>query len=196
MKSYLQILLSFFSVSLLGQNVETQDTTKILNQIEVKAEKGNDFGRNALKGVQDFGIYEGKKTEVIELARITANLATNNARQVFAKIPGLNIWESDGAGLQLGIGARGLNPNRTANFNTRQNGYDIAADALGYPESYYTPPIEALERIEIVRGAASLQYGTQFGGMLNFIFKQPDTSKIFSFHTRQTAGSFRLFWVF
>ncbi len=196
MKFYLQSLLLFFSISLFAQKVEPQDTAKILNQVEVKADKSNDFGRNTLKGVDGFGIYEGKKTEIIELSKITANLATNNARQVFAKIPGLNIWESDGAGMQLGIGARGLNPNRTANFNTRQNGYDIAADALGYPESYYTPPIEALERIEIVRGAASLQYGTQFGGMLNFVFKQPDTGKVFSFHTRQTVGSFGFFGSF
>ena len=85
---------------------------------------------------------------------------------------GLNIWESDGAGVQLGIGGRGLSPNRNSNFNTRQNGYDISADPLGYPESYYSPPLEAIERIEIVRGAASLQYGTQFGGMLNFKFKK------------------------
>ena len=74
--------------------------------------------------------------------------------------------------LQLSIGGRGLDPNRTASFNTRQNGYDISADVLGYPESYYTPPAEALGEIQIVRGAASLQYGTQFGGLINFDISQ------------------------
>ena len=38
--------------------------------------------------------------------------------------------------------------------------------ALGYPESYYTPPFEALKSIEIIRGSAALQFGTQFGGLL------------------------------
>ena len=57
-----------------------------------------------------------EKNEVISIDQINGNLATNNARQVFAKVPGLNIWESDGGGLQLGIGGRGLNPNRTSNF--------------------------------------------------------------------------------
>jgi Fe(3+) dicitrate transport protein len=80
------------------------------------------------------------------LADINANLAANNSRQIFAKVAGLNVWESDGGGVQLGIGARGLSPNRTAEFNTRQNGYDISADALGYPEAYYTPPAEALQK--------------------------------------------------
>jgi len=138
-------------------------------------------------------IYSGKKNEVVLLEEVNGNLATNNSRQVYSRVAGLNIWESDQAGLQLGIGGRGLSPNRTSNFNTRQNGYDIAADALGYPESYYTPPTESLERIEVVRGAASLQYGTQFGGVLNFKIKQAPEDKKISLESNQTIGSYGLF---
>lgn len=146
-----------------------------------------------LRAVEDMAIYAGKKSEVIYLSTVTASLATNNARQIFSSVPGLNIWESDRAGLQLGIGGRGLNPNRTSNFNTRQNGYDISADALGYPESYYTPPPEAVDRIEMVRGAASLQYGSQFGGMINFKLKEGDPDKKISVLSKQTVGSWGLF---
>ncbi len=162
-------------------------TTK---QVMVRDRNDNGMGIGALRSVEGAAIYEAKKTEVIRLDDITANKAANNARQVFAKVAGLNIWENDGSGLQLNIGARGLSPNRTANFNTRQNGYDIAADPLGYPESYYTPPVEALERIEVVRGAASLQYGTQFGGMLNFMFKRGAANKSIEVSSRLTGGSF------
>ena len=151
------------------------------------------FGITRLKPVEGFGIYASKKNEVIVLKDVTANLAANNSRQAYAKVVGLNIWESDGAGIQLGIGGRGLSPNRNSNFNTRQNGYDISADALGYPESYYTPPLEAIERIEIIRGAASLQYGTQFGGLLNFRFKKGPSDKKLEFTSRQTMGSFGFF---
>ena len=84
-----------------------------------------------------------------------------------------------------------MSPRRTSNFNTRQNGYDISADALGYPESYYTPPSEAIQKIEIVRGAASLQYGTQFGGLLNFRLKN-GTKKPLEIIARHTLGSFNL----
>jgi Fe(3+) dicitrate transport protein len=164
-----------------------------IDALTIQAERERTFGLTRLKAVEDFGIYEGKKTEVIDFKDLTANLATNNPRQVYAKITGLNIWESDGAGLQLGIGGRGLSPNRTANFNVRQNGYDISADALGYPESYYTPPTEALERIEIIRGAAALQYGTQFGGMVNFKFRKGVKDKKFELLTRQSIGSWGFF---
>jgi Fe(3+) dicitrate transport protein len=164
-----------------------------LEEVTVKDERVATFGISRLNSVEGTAIYEAKKSEVIVMEDITANLATNNSRQVYSRVAGLNIWESDGAGVQLGIGGRGLSPNRSSNFNTRQNGYDIAADALGYPESYYTPPTQAINKIEIVRGAASLQYGTQFGGMVNFRFKEGPDDRPFAFSTRQTGGSFGLF---
>jgi len=164
-----------------------------LDAVNITASREATFGMGQFASVEGVSIYEGKKAELIVLEDLTANKASNNPRQIYGRVPGLNIWESDGAGIQLGIGARGLSPNRTSNFNTRQNGYDISADALGYPESYYTPPAEALARIEVVRGAASLQYGTQFGGMLNFIFKEAPEDKKFHFETRQSVGSFGFF---
>lgn len=197
--------LSFFSINynttyktiILKENERQKIEVKLrelevnLNMMEVSADADNNLELTRLQNVDGFGIYADKKSEVIQLKNLVANLATNNARQVYKGIAGLNIWESDGAGLQLSIGARGLDPNRTSNFNTRQNGYDISADALGYPESYYTPPTQALERIEIIRGAASLQYGPQFGGLLNFVFKK-GADKPFEFVSENTVGSFGL----
>lgn len=180
----------------LSLTVVMKDLSTDVSSVEIVHEAERTFGIEWLKGIEGTAIYEGKKTEVVVLKDITANLSTNNPRQVYSKITGLNIWESDAVGLQLGIGGRGLSPNRTSNFNTRQNGYDISADALGYPESYYTPPAEALERIEIVRGAASLQYGTQFGGLLNFVMKKGATDKKVEVTSRQTLGSFGYFGSF
>ncbi|GIV44240.1 MAG: TonB-dependent receptor [Bacteroidia bacterium] len=151
------------------------------------------FGVQRLTGIHHFTLYEGKKNEVIDLSEVTANLALNNTRQVMTKLPGANIIENDGAGIQLSIGVRGLNPNRIAEFNTRQNGYDISADALGYPETYYTPPLQMVEKIEIIRGAGSLQYGPQFGGLMNFVMKKAPKEKKITLETQQTYGSFHTF---
>ncbi len=164
-----------------------------LTEFEIVEELGSGFGLMHMTSVEGMDIYSAKKSEVILLDELNANLATNNSRQIYSRIAGLNIWESSAGGLQLDIGGRGLSPNRTSNFNTRQNGYDIAADALGYPESYYTPPSEAIKRIEVTRGASSLQYGTQFGGVLNFELKGPNPDKVMEVVTRQTVGSFGLF---
>ena len=164
-----------------------------LSEIQIKSRKKKIFELKRLKDVVGTSIYAGKKTEVVLVSQSMANLASNNARQIYSQVAGLNIFQNDDAGLQLNIGGRGLDPNRTSNFNTRQNGYDISADVLGYPESYYTPASESLEEIQIVRGAASLQYGTQFGGLVNFITKSPNPNKVLDITTRNTLGSYGLF---
>ncbi|CAI8409214.1 MAG: Fe(3+) dicitrate transport protein FecA [Flavobacterium sp. SCGC AAA160-P02] len=164
-----------------------------LTEVQIKARKVRVFELSRLKDVVGTAIYAGKKTEVVLVNQSLANLASNNARQIYSQISGLNIFQNDDAGLQLNIGGRGLDPNRTSNFNTRQNGYDISADVLGYPESYYTPASEGLKEIQIVRGAASLQYGTQFGGLVNFITKPPKLNKKLEIISRNTTGSFGLY---
>lgn len=164
-----------------------------LSEVIVKANNQKIFQLSRLKDVEGTSIFAGKKSEVISMELSMASLASNNSRQIYSQIAGLNIYQNDDAGLQLNIGGRGLDPNRTANFNTRQNGYDISADALGYPESYYTPPAEALKEIQIVRGAASLQYGTQFGGLVNFILKDPSVNKPIELISRNTLGTNSLF---
>ena len=172
-------------------DVELQPDIFELSQVDVLGQNERLTNIARLRSIEGTSIYSSKKNEVILMGSTLANKSTNNPRQVYAKVPGLNIWESDGLGLQLEIGARGLSPHRTSNFNTRQNGYDISADALGFPESYYTPPSEAIQKIEIVRGAASLQYGTQFGGLLNFRLKKA-INKPIEIIARQTLGSFKL----
>ncbi|MCG8576090.1 MAG: TonB-dependent receptor [Flavobacteriales bacterium] len=151
----------------------------------------SEFEGSSMRMVEGVTVTHGKKTQLVDLNKVNANKSINNARELYATVPGLNIWESDGGGLQLGIGARGLSPSRTAHFNTRQNGYDISADALGYPESYYTPPAEAIEKIQLIRGAASLQFGPQFGGMLNFKLMEPSKKPI-SYKGSHTYGAYNL----
>ena len=164
-------------ISFLLQSKET-----MLPQAYVKAKSSYVGSIGRVKPIENVMITTGKKIEIIQMDAVSANKSINNARQIYSRIPGLNIWESDGAGIQLGIGGRGLSPSRTANYNTRQNGYDISADALGYPESYYNPPSEAIESIQFLKGASSLQFGPQFGGLINFKLKQ-------GHKTREISGS-------
>jgi len=187
------IISDFYSYSEKPIEVKLIPKIEELSEVVVRANLKRIFQIKKMEDIVGTRIYAGKKNEVILLDVSMANLASNNARQIYNQIPGLNIYQNDDAGLQLNIGGRGLNPNRTANFNTRQNNYDISADALGYPESYYTPPPEGLEEIQILRGAASLQYGTQFGGLINFKLKEPKPDDKFELTTRNTIGSNNLY---
>lgn len=177
-------------------DVQLLPLAESLSEVVLTNRREQIFALRRLRKVEGTAIYAGKKSEVVLLDKVSGNLAANNARQIYSQVVGLNIYDNGDAGLQLNIGGRGLDPNRTQNFNTRQNGYDISADVLGYPESYYTPPPEALREIQVVRGAASLQYGTQFGGLINFKFKEPVQNKKIELISRQSLGAYNMFTSF
>ncbi len=168
------------------------DSLRHLGEVEVKTTRTNDV--QPLPEILGTAIYAGKKTHVVNVDAVPANLSTNNMRQVLAKVPGIQIWESDASGIQTGISTRGLSPNRSWEFNMRQNGADIAADPFGYPEAYYTPPLHAVKQMQIVRGAGALQYGPQFGGMVNYVLRDgSEFGKPFNVQSEQTVGSYGLF---
>ncbi len=182
------IIFLLISTSTMAQK---PDTTKVKELGEVTV-----IGFRTVRGTghlaefKDGIIYAGKKNEVIIVDSLDANKAINNTRQILGRIPGLNIVETESSGFTAnGIATRGLNPIQSIEMNTRQNGYNISADVYGYNEAYYIPPMEAVQRIEMVRGAASLQFGAQFGGLVNYVTRDaPD--KPFEFTTSQTMGSF------
>jgi Fe(3+) dicitrate transport protein len=166
-----------------------KDSVIKMSSVEVQGERG--IGSIAvLPEIGGTNIYSGKKNEVVLVDSINADIAQNKARDVFAKVPGITSWELDGSGTQTSIGARGLSPHRSWEFNVNQNGYNVNNDLYGYPEAMYNPPLEAVQQIELIRGSAALQYGPQFGGMLNYVIKQPDTTRSLSIETEQTFGSF------
>lgn len=188
-----RFVLLFMCVNLIvfGQ-VNNLDTISNKNIYEINL-RGDYKDLNRLNSVDDHRIFAGKKNEVIKLSALNADLSTNNYRQIMGKVPGISIWENDGSGIQTAVACRGLSPNRSWEFNVRMNGCDISSEAFGYPEAYFTPPAESLEKLEIIRGAGALQYGTQFGGVMNYVTKKSIGNKVFSFETQQTIGSYGLY---
>jgi Fe(3+) dicitrate transport protein len=169
------------------------DSVKVreLNEIQVTDQRNkNTIGRLPIS--QGTYLFGGKKNEVINVLGLDANIAEKNPRQIFAKIPGVFVYDMDGTGNQINISTRGLDPHRGWEFNIRANGIITNSDMYGYPASHYSLPMEAIQSIQLVRGTSSLQYGAQFGGMLNYIGKQGDSTRAFAFESVNSAGSFGL----
>jgi len=187
---FLFVCSGFAFFNTLAQTEQDTIRTRQLKEVTIKTWQRNDINR--LPDEQNGFLNTGKKNEVITLAATNANVALKTGRQLFAKIPGVFVYDMDGSGNQLNIATRGLDPHRSWEYNIRQNGVIINSDMYGYPASHYSAPMESFEKIEMVRGTGSLQYGAQFGGMINYITKRPDTAKAFTFETMNTTGSFGL----
>jgi Fe(3+) dicitrate transport protein len=191
--SFLYFSLLFSSISFAREKVlvDTTKTSKMLSEVFV-------LGKSGIKGHTNLVDFDGvrllasKKSELIVLSKLDANVANQSFREVFGRTPGLHVIESDPSGFNTSIAIRGLSTNRSWDFNMRQNGYDITPDPMGYNEAYYTPSFEWVEKIEIVRGAAALQYGPQVGGLINYVLEKPVFDKKFGGEVQQTFGSFGL----
>ncbi|MEP7086232.1 MAG: carboxypeptidase regulatory-like domain-containing protein, partial [Gemmatimonadota bacterium] len=148
----------------------------------------------SLADVRGTEIFAGKKTESVQVDSLTMNTSQDVSRQLFSRIPGANITEMANSGFPSnGIGFRGLNPVQSVEMNVRQDGVNIVADLYGYPETYYTPPAESLERMDLVRGSSSLQFGPQFGGVIDYVLRGGTPDSAITIKARETGGSFGMF---
>ncbi|TCD00376.1 TonB-dependent receptor family protein [Pedobacter psychroterrae] len=181
------------SIPVFAQNTTTEEPKKLMEVNINRISRQREIRR--LDSVSGTYIFSGKKSEVIDLTNKDVGLAEKYGRQVFSKIPGIFVYDMDGTGNQTNISTRGLDPHRGWEFNIRKDGILTNSDMYGYPASHYNIPLEAVERIELVRGTGSLQYGGQFGGMLNYVSKKPDSSQL-SFQSVNTVGSYGLLSTF
>lgn len=112
-----------------------EDTLKThqLNEVVVSGQADH-RSIERLPDVQKTFIWSGKKNEVINLQNIDANIAEKTPRQIFAKVPGVFVYDMDGTGNQTNISTRGLDPHRGWEFNIRRNGAIVNSDMYAIPQ--------------------------------------------------------------
>lgn len=187
-----RIIYFLSAINFFGTSANAQDTLKTQNLEEVTIQSQRIYDLERLPKIQGTRLWSGKKNEVINVRNLDANIAERSPRQIFAKVPGVFVYDMDGTGNQMNISTRGLDPHRGWEYNIRKNGVITNSDIYGYPASHFSVPAEAIDHIELVRGTGSLQYGAQFGGMVNYVTRSPDTTRAISFETINSVGSFNM----
>ncbi len=142
----------------------------------------------ALPPVEGTRINAGKKTSFVKPQEFPT-FAGNDYREVMATTPGIIVSEEPSSPI-INFGYRGLNSQRSEFMQVLKDGVSIKNEQFGFPESHYTPILDAVERIELIRAGAALQFGPQPGGALNFIMKMPRLDAPFHFTTRNVFGSY------
>jgi Fe(3+) dicitrate transport protein len=145
----------------------------------------------ALPEVEGTRINSGKKTSFIKPDEFPT-IANNNYREALAMTPGLLVSEEPSSPI-INFGYRGLDSQRAELMQVLKDGVSIKNEQFGFPETHYTPILDAVERIEFIRAGAALQFGPQPGGALNFIMKMPRKDAPFHFMTKNAYGTDDLF---
>lgn len=153
--------------------------------VEAEAESDHYIQGPFLPDVQGTKLNAGKKTTLIDLDALP-RIEASNYRLALIQTPGLVLSEESSP--LLSIGYRGLEPHRTQYTQVLADGIPIHADQFGYPEAYYVPPLDTVDRIEFVRGGGALMYGPQPGGALNYVTHRPSFEHAFGGATSNSLG--------
>jgi Fe(3+) dicitrate transport protein len=142
----------------------------------------------ALPPVEGTRINAGKKTSFVKPEEFPT-FAGNDYREAMATTPGIVVSEEPSSPI-INFGYRGLNSQRSEFMQVLKDGVSIKNEQFGFPETHYTPILDAVERIELVRAGAALQFGPQPGGAINFVMKMPRQDAPFHFTTKNVFGSY------
>jgi Fe(3+) dicitrate transport protein len=143
------------------------------------------------EAVEGQNIFAGKRATVIDLDALP-KVQANNYRQALAMTPGLLYSEETTPLVSLGFRGIGT-PDRAQFLQVLKDGIPIHCDPFGYPEAYYTPPLDVVDRIEFIRGGGALMYGAQPAGVLNYVTHMPVADRPAAFRTQNIFGSFGLY---
>ncbi|HZI20493.1 MAG TPA: TonB-dependent receptor [Pyrinomonadaceae bacterium] len=94
--------------------------------------------------------------------------------EALRKAAGVNVRDEEGFGLRPNIGIRGLSPTRSTKVLLLEDGLPITYAPYGDNASYYHPPVERFESVEVVKGSGQILYGPQtVGGVINYVTRNP-----------------------
>jgi len=114
-----------------------------------------------------------------------------SGNEIFRKSPGVHVNDEEGAGLRTNIGIRGLDPDRSRSVLILEDGIPVSLNPYGEPEMYYTPAIDRMDRVEILKGSGQILFGPQtIGGVINYITADPTLDPTTRLRFRAGNGGF------
>lgn len=114
-----------------------------------------------------------------------------SGNEVLRRTPGLHVVDEEGVGMRVNIGIRGLDPDRSRSVLVLEDGIPVALSPYGEPELYYSPAIDRMAGIEVVKGSGQIMYGPQtIGGVVNYITADPPAIEQGSVMLRGGEGGF------
>ena len=128
-------------------------------------------------------VVSGSRIGVLRYLPGSASIVTNaelrsasplSGNEILRNVTGVHVVEEEGGGLRANIGVRGLDPDKSRNVLVLEDGIPVALGPYGEPELYYTPGIDRMSGVEILKGSGSILYGPQtIGGVINYITADP-----------------------
>jgi len=90
--------------------------------------------------------------------------------EALRKVTGVHARGEDAFGLRPNIGIRGLSPTRSTKVLLLEDGLPLSFAPYGDNASYYHPPVDRFETIEVLKGGEQIVFGPMtVGGVINYV---------------------------
>ncbi|WP_447401063.1 TonB-dependent receptor family protein [Vibrio harveyi] len=126
------------------------------------------IGNSAMEDVKE---YPGARTVLTsEQIEKTAAHSIDSALQ---SVPGIKVQDETGTGVLPNISVRGLKASRSGHAQFLMDGVPLTLAPYGHTgQSIFPATLSMIDRIDIVRGGAAVQYGpNNVGGVINLVTK-------------------------
>lgn len=120
---------------------------------------------------EDVKEYPGART-VIDRKQMEKT-ASQSIDMALQRVPGIKVQDESGTGVLPNISVRGLKASRSGHAQFLMDGVPLTLAPYGHTgQSIFPATLSMLDRIDIVRGGAAVQYGpNNVGGVINLVTK-------------------------
>ncbi|CAM3597014.1 TonB-dependent receptor family protein [Vibrio aquimaris] len=138
------------------------------SEVETLVVTGSMIGHSELEDVKE---YPGARNILTQdQIKKTSALSIDSALQ---SVPGIKVQDETGTGVLPNISVRGLKASRSGYAQFLMDGVPLTLAPYGHTgQSIFPATMATLDRIDIVRGGAAVQYGpNNVGGVINLVTK-------------------------
>ncbi|MFL8076852.1 TonB-dependent receptor family protein [Xanthomonas vasicola] len=149
--------------------VDATDGDAPIRALDAVQVQGSLLGRSKPDDVQR---YAGSR-QVIDREQLR-NGGTRSLDDALQRVPGIKIFDETGTGALPQIMLRGLYESRGGRVQVLEDGIPLALAPYGQTSlSLFPVGLNQIDRIDIVRGGAAVQYGpNNVGGVINLVSKE------------------------
>jgi Fe(3+) dicitrate transport protein len=123
-----------------------------------------------------------------------ANKNPISTEQILKTVPGVTVKPEDESAIVSNIGMRGLSAGDGNKYVViLEDGVPISPGSFTGNQRYYSPRIQRMESVEVLKGSSALKYGpNNVAGVINFKTKQPTegfnvTTKVGTFNYKEAV---------
>lgn len=120
---------------------------------------------------KDVAKYAGNRT--VLTAKTIKKTAAQSIDGALQHVPGVKVQDETGTGVLPNVSVRGLSASRSGRAQFLMDGVPLTLAPYGHTgQSVFPATLSSLDRIDVVRGGAAVQYGpNNVGGVINLITK-------------------------